>query len=494
MKETRFMKIVTNLLLFFIPCIVQGTEKPNIVFILSDDIGTGDIKCYYEPSKVTTPNIDKLATQGMRFTQAYAPGSVCSPSRYALLSGSYPCRGPLRDDTAKYTTPLTIRTDVLTLPKFLQQQGYHTAHIGKWHLGYGETGITNWADEIKPGPLEIGFDYHLGLPTNHSDNFKTYVEDHSLLWLKEGVTELPKKPTKTHLTKIRYDDEVDSTLTAKAIEFMKKNQEEPFFIYLALVAVHTHVTPHEKFRGTSEIGQLGDYINELDFHVGEIMAALEKLDLADNTILIFSSDNGGQRRDHSSAGKNLDLRNETHDVAKKSKTAKDVARDQFGHRPNGDFNGYKGSNFEGGFRVPFIVRWLRKVEEGSESDQVISLTDMLATIAGLLDQSLPESAGGDSFDLSPVILSKRVDGPIRTSTILQTGKGRLAFRQDNWKLRFTKNSNWRGGEVELPKTSYELYNLADDPAEKNDLSKTDSKRAKEMRELLLDLLKKGRSR
>ena len=488
------MKIVISLLFMVIPCIVFGAEKPNIVIILSDDIGTGDIKCYYPPSKVSTPNIDKLANQGMRFTQAYAPGSVCSPSRYALLTGYYPCRGPLRDAPARYTSPLAIGVDMLTLPKFLQRQGYRTAHIGKWHLGYGEEGIKNWAGKIKPGPLEIGFDYHLGLPTNHNDNFKTYVENHQLRWLREDVRELPDKPTNVQLTNIRYDDEVDSTLTATAIEFMKKNRDEPFFIYLALVAAHTHITPQKRFRGTSEIGQLGDYINELDFHVGEIMATLEELELTDNTILIFASDNGGQKNDHHSAGKNLDLRNDTHDVAKKSKTAKTDAREKFGHRTNGDFRGYKGSNFEGGFRVPFIVRWPGKIAEEVESDQVITLSDMIATLAGLLGQDLPESAGGDSFDLSPVLRGKVVEGPIRATTILQTGRGLLAFRQGDWKLRFTKVPKWTGLKAEFPDNSFELFNLADDPYEQTDLTKIEPERVKEMQEVLMDLIERGCTR
>jgi arylsulfatase A-like enzyme len=489
----RFMKKTFSFLFLLISYIALGAEKPNIVFILSDDVGIGDIKCYYAPSKVETPHIDKLAAQGMRFTQAYAPGSVCSPTRYALISGLYPCRGPLREAPAGYKSPLSFDPNMLTLPKFLKAHGYRTAHIGKWHLGYGENGITNWAGELCPGPNEIGFDYHLGLPTNHNDNFKTYVENHRLLWLKEDVTELPEKPTKDQLTRIRYDDEVDSTLTARAIEFMKKNRAEPFFVYLALVATHTHITPHKRFRGTSEIGQLGDYIHELDYHVGEIMATLEELGLTDNTLLIFSSDNGGQRNDHSSAGKNLDLRSESHDVARKSKTAKTDAREIFGHRTNGDLNGYKGSNFEGGFRVPLIVRWPGKVAKGSESDHVIVLADMLATTAGLLGQELPESAGGDSFDFSPVLLGKSVGGPIRRSTILQTGRGLLAFRYDHWKLRLTENPVWHGQEVELPKTAYELYNLEDDPAEMNDLTKKHPEQAREMQKLLLDLLTKGRS-
>ncbi len=486
------MKTFASLLVVLVPCIALGAEKPNIVFILSDDVGTGDIKCYYEPSKVTTTNIDKLAAQGMRFTQAYAPGSVCSPTRYAFITGSFPCRGPLRDKTAR-SSPLSIDEDMLTLPKFLEQQGYRTAHIGKWHLGYGETRITNWAGEIKPGPLEIGFGYHLGLPTNHNDNFKTYMENHRLLWLKESVTELSGKPTKDQLAKLRYDDEVDSTLTAKAIEFMKKNHEEPFFIYLALVATHTHITPDKKFRGTSEIGQLGDYINELDYHVGEIMATLEELELADNTIVIFASDNGGAQKDHHSAGKNLDLRNESRNVAVKAITAKTDAREKFGHRTNGDLQGHKGGNYEGGFRVPLIVRWPGKVAAGAESDQVTTLADMLATMAGLLGKKIPDSAGVDSFDLSPVLLGKNAEGPIERSIILQTGKGRLAFRHGDWKLRFTKGSTWNGQDVELP-MKYELYNLADDPAEANDLTPKHPDRAKEMRKLLLDLIKKGRSR
>ena len=492
---SKFLKAVTILLLVLVTRFsASGAEKPYIVFILADDVGIGDIKCYYERSKVTTPNIDRLATEGMRFTQAYAPGAVCSPSRYALLTGAYPCRGPLRDKPARYHTPLTISQDIQSWPKFMQQQGYRTAHIGKWHLGFGDSKIANWAGEIKPGAPEVGFDYHLGLPTNHSDGFKTYVENHGLLWLKESVTELPGKPKREDLTKIRYDDEVDSTLTAKAIEFMKENRDDPFFVYLALVATHTHITPHERFRGTSEIGQLGDYINELDYHVGEITGALEELGLADNTILVFSSDNGGQRNDVRNAGKNLNLRSETHDVVEKAKTAKTDAREKFGHRTNGDLRGYKGSNFEGGFRVPFIVRWPGKVSAGTESDQVITLADMFATSAGLLEEEIPESAGGDSFDFSPVLLGEDVGDPNPRTAILQTGHGLLAFRDGDWKLRFTERPEWTGEDVKFLEAPYELYNLAEDPFEVNDLAEKMPERVTKMESHLMGLIEKGRSR
>ena len=488
------MKYFLQLLLpLFAVTFLKAQDKPNIVFILSDDVGTGDIKCYYEPSKVSTPHIDRLAAEGMRFTQAYAPGAVCSPTRYALISGFYPCRGPLRDAPAGATSALSFESDMLTLPAFLKALGYRTAHIGKWHLGYGETGIKNWAGEISPGPNDIGFDYHLGLPTNHNDNFKTYVENDRLLWLKPGVSELPEKPTKDQLSRIRYDDEVDSTLTAKAIEFIRKNREQPFFVYLALVATHTHITPHKRFRGTSEIGQLGDYINELDYHVGEIMQTLEELDLAENTILIFSSDNGGQQNDHHTAGKNLDLRDASNQVAEKAKSSKTLARTRFGHKTNGDFRGYKGSNYEGGFRVPFIVRWPGKVAAGSESDQVICHADLLATTAGLLNEKLPYAAGGDSFDMSPVLLGNHDGSSIRRTTILQTGRGLLSFRNDDWKLRFSKNPTWSDDDVELPEADFELYNLAVDPGESNNLAVKHPDRAQAMREKLLNLLRKGRS-
>jgi arylsulfatase A len=469
-----------------------AARSPNIIFILADDVGTGDIKCFYPPSKVTTPNIDRLASQGMRFTQAYAPGATCSPSRYALISGSYPCRGPLRSDTAKATSPLTISVDALTLPKFLQKQGYRTAHIGKWHLGYGENGITNWAGEIKPGANELGFDYHFALPSNHNDGFKTYVENHRLLWLREGITDLPKKPTIDQLTQVRYDDLGDSTLTAKGIEFMKDNRDQPFFLYLALTATHTHITPHKRFRGTSEIGQLGDYINELDFHVGEIMEALETLGLEDNTILFFSSDNGGAPKDHSSAGKNLSLKDPSQGVGKKAKTAKTDAYKMFGHRTNGKLNKGKGSNFEGGHRVPYIVRWPNRIAAGSESDQIITLTDTLATTAGFLGKSIPNSAGLDSFDTSPVMLGKQLDTP-RNEAILQTSKGALAFRQGDWKIRFAQSTVWEGDKPTLPQ-KYDLFNLAKDPGEKNDLSEQLPERVTALRSRLLNLLNEGRSR
>ena len=474
--------------------VTRKDSLPNIIFILSDDIGIGDVKCYYEPSKVKTPNIDKLAAEGMRFTQAYAPGAVCGPSRYALMSGSYPCRNPISRTQMVTSSPLSCK-GMVTLSSVMKGMGYRTAHVGKWHLGYGpEGGIKNWAGEISPGANDIGFDYHLGIPTNHSDGFKTYVENDRLLWLKPEVTELRGKPTKEQLTQIRLDDEVDSTLTAKAIEFIKQDPEEPFFIYLALVATHTHITPHETFRGTSELGLYGDYLHELDYHVGEIMETLDELNLADNTIIFFSSDNGGQENDPRGAGIDLNLRSTSHDILERSKTAKADARVKYGHRTNGDLRGYKGQIYEGGIRVPFIVRWPEKIKPGTESDHFITLADTLATTVGILGEKLPASAGVDSFDFSPVFFGEDVKPPVRTTGIFQTGRGKFAIRQDNWKLCMTTRPTWNNNELVLPESGYELYNLGDDPGESRDIYQQQPERAKQLRELLLDLVTKGRSR
>lgn len=480
------------LLIFLLPTLLWGARQPNVVFILSDDVGIGDLRTYHADSQVPSPNLDELAAQGMTFTQAYAPGSVCSPTRYALLSGEFPCRGPLKDTNASHLSPLSIDPDSMSLPRMFKEAGYRTAQIGKWHLGYGEKGITNWAGPIKPGPNELGFDYSLSLPTNHSDPFKTYVENHALIWLKDHVTDLPGFPEVEDLTRLRYHDEVDTTLTRKAIDFMEAHREEPFFIYLGLVAVHTHITPHKDFRGQSEIGQLGDYLMELDHHVGEIMDALDRLDLAEDTILVFSSDNGGQKDDFRTAGQNLLLRDSSGQVAEKARDAKTVARTEYGHRTSGDFRGYKGYNYEGGFRVPFTIRWPGKIKAGSQSTQVMTLADMLATFSGLLGRPLPESAGPDSYDLSPTLLGYKV-APVKRALILQTGSNRLAFRLGEWKIVSTVPTEWHGDVAHLPLEAMELYHLAEDPGETNDLAGENPEKAAALHRELLRLIREGRT-
>lgn len=470
----------------------DATQTPNIVIILSDDVGWGDMSCY-GAEMVRTRRIDQLAEQGMRFTHGYAPGSVCSPSRFSMLTGEYPCRGPIKTGAIGMSSLLAIRPDHVTLQRWLKGRGYDTAHIGKWHLGYGTEGITNWAGDLSPGPEDTGFDYHFGLVTNHNDNFKTYVEHNRLINLKPGVTELPGQPKEEHLTKMRMDDEVDSTLTAKACQFIREQRDGPFFLCLATVATHTHVTPAEPFRGTSEAGQLGDYIHELDHHVGEIDDTLQELGLADNTILIFTSDNGGQGNDHQTAGRNLRVSSERNDVCRKARTAKIDARER-GHRTCGDLRSYKGDIYEGGFRVPFVVRWPGHVPAGVVSDQTLCLSDMLATIAGFLNADLPPEAGGDSFDLSPVMLGYTVDTPPRQTTVLQSAGGHHALREGDWKLVVKAPTQWDGEKPTLPTEPLELYDLKSDPSETDDLAPSDPQRVAAMHDRLTRLLDSGHCR
>ncbi len=488
------MKFVVAVLLFLSFSISLAKESPNVVIILADDLGIGDVACYSEGAKFQTPHLDAVAGNGMRFTQAYAPGAVCSPSRYGLLTGQYPCRGPLRDKNVGSATALTIDDELLTFPELFADQGYINACIGKWHLGYGEQGIKNWAGRIAPGPLELGFHYHLGLPTNHNDFFKTYVENHHLKWLKPEVTTLRGRPGREHLSAFRFDDEVDSDLTREAVRFIHSNRDRPFFLYLALVATHTHITPQADFRGESEIGLLGDYIQELDHHVGQVVAALKAVDQLDNTILVFSSDNGGHMKDHPSSGKDLVLRDESGEVAEKSKTAKADAFALHGHRTNLNLRGHKGTNYEGGFRVPLLVQWPGKVAKAAVSSEMITLTDLMATTAGLAQVSLPEDAAVDSFDLSRVLLGEHEGAAIRDTAILQTGANQLAFRQGDWKIRSKAKTRWEGDQANVVMSHLELYNLKSDPGESVNLADEQPDRVKQMRKLLLKQINSGRSR
>ena len=324
------MKTLSLILLLVSISIVSCTQKeaaegqPNIILIMADDVGTGDISCY-GAKLINTPNIDKLANQGMRFDRYYTAGAVCAPTRYSLVTGRYPFRTKeLRAGRASPWDYLFIEPGRMTLGSLCQQMGYKTAAIGKWHLGYGTEEQIDWGGALIPGPLEIGFDYHWGVPRNHNDRIRAFVENHSLYGL-DPDTEY-KRATSTErvqgMLHERVDDQVDSTLTSKVLEFIRANKDGSFFVYFTPCAAHTHVTPNVRFRGTSQAGQYGDYVQELDYHVGEIMSLLDELELAEQTLLIFTSDNGGQLRDVSGAGLGLNLADESGDVRAKARTPK----------------------------------------------------------------------------------------------------------------------------------------------------------------------------
>ena len=401
---------------------MNANAKPNIVLINADDLGYGDLSCY-GATKVRTPNIDKLAEEGRMFSDLHAGSAVCSPSRYALLTGRYPLRrnfwGPLG-----MREPLSVDTGILTLPKLLKEAAYSTACIGKWHLGFGEE-EPDWNGDLKPGPLELGFDYYFGVPIVNCIPPYVYVENHRVVGLdpddpfvygeRAATEEWPAKGSynaiggarKAH--ELYKDEEVGTTLKDKAIAWLREqDKDSPFFLYVAPLNIHHPFTPAPQFKGTSDCGRYGDFIHELDWIVGEIMKTLDELGVADNTLLIFTSDNGGM----------LNL------------GGQDAWR--AGHRLNGDLLGFKFGAWEGGHRIPFIARWPGKIPANSRSDHLMSQIDLMATVAAILVRPLKDDEGPDSVN-QLLVLTGTPEKPARDLLVISPNNpSHLLVRKDQW--------------------------------------------------------------
>lgn len=473
-----------KLLILFIFGFSIAVKGQNVVIIMADDVGIGDISCYGS-TMIETPEIDKLASQGFRFDRYYTAGSVCTPTRYSVLTGRYPFRRP-EIATKNWNGNLLIEPERMTIASLFKQMGYKTAAIGKWHLGYGLEGNPDYGDTLKPGPIELGFDYHWGVPRNHNDEIRGYVENHKLFGLDPDQPFQQADPEKgikvQGLLHERVDDKVNEVLTEKVIDFIRMNKEHPFFVYFTPTIAHTHITPEVRFRGTSKAGQYGDFVQELDFYVGKIMTLLDELNLTKNTLLIFTSDNGGQLNDFRSAGMGLNLADDSGNVAQKAKLAKTTAR-EIGHKTNLDWRAGKGSPYEGGFRVPFIVRWPQNVEAGATSSKLINSSDFLATFCDLFDQKIPKNTGEDSYSFLDVLNVKDVRQS-RTNVALHSW-GARSFVDGDWKLVDYSYS------VKNKQDKFELYNLAQDPSEAENLALKNPKRLNLMRKKLRQITKEG---
>lgn len=476
----------------------QNAGKANLVIILADDLGYGDTSCY-GATLVQTPNIDRLAEQGRRFTDAHSPSSVCSPTRYALLTGRYCWRTSLKRQVLGVTGPLHIEPTRMTIASLLRSLGYTTAAIGKWHLGYGNGPKADFNRPLSPGPKDVGFDYHFGVPSNHGDLTRCYVEDEEIVDRKPGEPfELPRKGGMPKgLTRTRVDDRVDLTLTEKAVNWIEKNHERPFFLYFTPVAVHNPVTPNKLFRGQSKCGIYGDYIRELDWSVGQILNALDRHKVADNTLVIFSSDNGGVVLDANDSGE-FPLTLENDEGGSVTRFYRAAQKDAYaaGHRACGILRGRKHSIFEGGNRVPFIARWPGKIPAGSTCAEVIGLTDMLATVAIIHGKQLPDGAGEDSFDVSLALFGRKRDGAARGPLVMANAEGVMAIRQGPWKL-IAKGA----APGALPKSPWtregdkaQLYNLAEDLRETTDVIARHPEIAERLVRLLDQYREQGYSR
>lgn len=431
---------------------------PNIVFILADDLGYGSLNCYGAPRRLLrTPNIDRLASEGVRFTDANAPSSVCSPTRYGLLTGRYCWRTAAKDGVLSISAPLHIETNRVTMASLLKGAGYNTAAVGKWHLGYGSKAQTDYTESLTPGPLQVGFDYHYGVPQNHGDATGVFVENDRVEGLRSAkIVPAGTSPYGRAYLGIdapqRRDETVMDVLTTRAEDWLRKQRPaNPFFLYFTPVAVHQPVTPSANAKGTSAAGSYGDWVHDLDSSVGRILEVLDRNNLSNNTLVIFSSDNGG--------------------VLKTSGDDPEAKAYQAGLRVNGDWRGRKHSVYEGGFRVPFLARWPGKIRPGTTNGTTISLVDMIATTAAIVGKPLPPASVGaeDSYNVLPALLGKEVPTPLRDSMIVHSVDGVFAIRQGPWKYIEGKASARVVPAERKMEATAQLFNLHSDPKETTDL-------------------------
>ena len=483
-----------------------AAQKPNIVLIYADDVGYGDLSCY-GATRVQTPNLDSLASKGIRFTDAHSPSATCTPSRYALLTGEYAWRVPgtaiLPGDA-----PLIIKPGRVTLPSMLKAAGYQTGAVGKWHLGLGD-GKIDWNGDIKPGPLEIGFDYSYIIPATPDRVPCVFVEGHKVVNLdpkdpiqisyekpfpgevtgKQNPELLKMKPSHGHdqaivngVSRIGYmtggksalwtDETIVDVLSAKANAFIENSKGKPFFLYYATHDIHVPRVPNPRFVGKTGMGARGDAIAELDWSVGQILKTLERNGLAENTLVIFSSDNGPVVDDG----------------------YQDQAVQKLGsHKPAGPYRGGKYSNFDGGTRVPFMMRWTSRIKPDSLSNALISQVDLLNSFASMTGQSLPGNAGPDSMNVLPALLGDSKRG---RQELVEDADVRSLI-DGNWKLiqpgnfpAYNKNTNTELGNAPTP----QLYDRATDPGEKHDLAAAQPERVTAMTKRMAEIRAAGRTR
>jgi len=451
--------------------------KPNIVLILADDIGYGDFGCY-GATKVKTPNVDRFATQGLRFTDAHSMASVCTPSRYALLTGQYAFRKK-GTGIASGIDGALIEPGRTTLPSVLKAAGYTTGIVGKWHLGLG-TYPTNYNVDIKPGPLEIGFDYCWIIPATGDRTPCVWVENHRVVNFdpadpikldysvprgapRSFIHGIPRIGAQSGGTAALWDDQnISTVIAAKSCAFIAQHKDQPFFLEMATHNIHVPRVPNPRFVGQSQCGTRGDTIVEFDWTAGQVLDTLDRLQLSDHTLVIITSDNGGI------------LDNNGPDTLH----GLGPAPGNNGHLFNGVLRGTKGTIWEGGTRLPLITRWPGHIAPGT-SGELVCQVDLLASFAALTGQKLAAADAPDSYNVLPALLGEKTPQPCRDFLAEQDNSGnRIALRYGPWKLIPGGGGKHKGKVIaveenpaetvkvsELPPGQVQLYNLADDLSE-----------------------------
>ena len=481
-----------------------AAARPNLVFLLCDDLGYGDVKCNNPAGKIATPNIDRLAAGGLRFTDAHGTSSVCTPTRYSLLTGRYNWRSRLQSGVLGGLSPRLIEPGRLTVAALLQQHGYHTAAIGKWHLGLDwakvsgkpaperddvETSNQVWSvDFTKPiagGPNRVGFDYFFGIAASLDMVPYTFIENDRVTVVptvdRSFLMTFGKPGSRTRRgpgTPEFEAEQVLPTLTRQAVEYLAQRAArakagQPFFLYVPFNSPHTPIAPTPEWRGRSGISPYADFVMETDWAVGEVLAALDKNGLAENTLVIFTSDNG-------------------------CSPAADIPELQAaGHEPSGPLRGFKADIWDGGHRVPFLVRWPGQVKPGMTNDQLICLMDFMATCADLLGAKLPDNAGEDSVSFLPA-LRGRADQPLREALVHHSIQGKFSIRQGRWKLELCPGSGgWSAPRdpqaVRQKLPAIQLYDLTADLAERKNLQAEQPEVVARLTKLLEKYVADGRS-
>jgi arylsulfatase A-like enzyme len=474
-------------------------KHPNIIYILADDLGIGDLSVYNENSKINTPHLDQLAAEGMRFTDAHTSSSVCTPTRYGIITGRYNWRTPLKQFVTWGTSPMLIKDDRFTVADLLKQNGYKTANIGKWHLGLNWTlkdssqeleyysGVKDrysfeqldYSKPLKKGTLDLGFDYSYLLTASLNMPPYVYLENDKVVMQPTGISEQKRKENKYaywikgDISEDFVHEKVLPVFVDKTVSYIKENakDDKPYFIYLPLPAPHNPILPINPWKGKSKINPYADFVLMIDDLMGKIFKAVKESGEEDNTIVIFTSDNGCAA-------------NANYGVLKAK-----------GHNPSYIYSGNKGSYLEGGHRVPFIVKWPEKIKPNSVSNATICTTDFMATCADIVDYNLKDDEAEDSYTMLPLLYQK--EGYHREATIHHSKEGVFAIRKGDWKLIVAANTglNARGRPNKKNKNLSEniLYNLKTDVGEHINLAEKHPEKVQELKQLLAKQIKEGRS-
>jgi len=510
MKRALLFTGITILALLLFSC-SKKTEiyKPNIVIIYTDDQGYGDVSALNPDAKFQTPNIDKLAQEGLVFTDGHSSDAVCTPSRYTLLTGRYSWRTLLKKGVLEADGPCLIEKDRMTIASMLKENGYNTAMVGKWHLQMefvGEIGEgRDWSQPFTDGPIEKGFDYFFGIPASMNYGVLTYLEndkvlDPPVLWTKKKKNTNPRsfsrdiRPQDYRMTPPflkepgegggwveaapSFNDElVLQTFTNKAVEYINKSAEEakngnPFFLYFPITSPHLPHCTHPDFQGRTNCGNYGDFMEETDYRVGQVLDALKANGLEENTLVIFSSDNGA----------------ETNYV---------YQRDTYQHYSSMNFKGGKRDIYEGGHHVPFFMRWPNVIKPGSKVDVPVCQSDYMATIADIVGVILPDNAAEDSYSLYAHMKGAKHKSINSRAIIHHSASGHFAIREGKWKLNMLRGS---GGslkpafiEPQPGEAIYELYNLEEDLGETNNLYFEHPDIVERLTKRITQIVEKGRS-